>query len=78
MPRPFRRCGECESLGSPYCEHRGVLRLWLDHGGVQLYVKGSSEESARRAADRVRMKWKGKPFRTRNESGVPEPGARSH
>jgi hypothetical protein len=63
MPARLRRCGECEAGDVPYCAHRGVLRVWLEHGGVQLFVKGATEEAARRAADKARIAFQGAPFR---------------
>jgi hypothetical protein len=44
-----------------------VLRVYIE--GVPLFVRGSTEASARRTADKVRIAWRGAPFRRKTEAG---------
>lgn len=75
MAERFHRCGECRDVDKRFCEHRGVLLIYID--SVPLLVRGSTEESARETADRVRMQWRGEPFHRRESAQHAEHGVAS-
>lgn len=61
----FERCRFCRNLDERYCPHNGVLLVHID--SVPLLVRGSTEASARRTADKVRVVWRGAPFHRKND-----------
>lgn len=54
------RCEECRTLDRRYCEHHGVLVVYLDAAPV--VIVSESEERARLTADRVSIAFRGRPF----------------
>lgn len=61
----MRRCDTCRDHNAAYCKHNGVLLVYIE--GTPLFVRGSTEERARRTADKVRIAWRGEPFHRRQE-----------
>ncbi len=62
MSRRLSRCPQCHDEKIPYCKHHGVLSVYVDDK-TAVMVRGATEESARRTADRVRIAFRGAPFK---------------
>ncbi len=54
---------ECAANGVAWCEHRQVLVVYL--AGAPVAVHASTEQSARKTADRLSQAWRGRPFHRR-------------
>jgi len=60
-----RRCEQCRLKGESYCEHNGVLLVFINEAPV--IILSRSEDRARHVADLVKIKLTGKRFNKRHE-----------
>lgn len=54
------RCKQCVEKDSRYCPHENVLVVYV--GGIRIVIVSPDEDSARKTANKLRMKMKGAPF----------------